>query len=121
MLFSVRNGLKEDALVDLPNSLTMSQAILIMSLFTLLLGWFVTFAYLALRPMPEQHLEQYVEPMELPVTPLPIKSPVMQTLTVSPQASGMRTTAQKTPIVTVSADSTCEMILDHSRRSYHQK
>src|SRR5437667_5600180 len=58
MLFSVRNGLKEDALVDIPNTLTMPQLILIMSLFTLLIGWLIIFAYLALRPMPEAHVEQ---------------------------------------------------------------
>jgi hypothetical protein len=88
-----------------------------MSLFTLLVGWFVTFAYLALRPAPEQQ----VKPTELPTTSLSIKSPVRQTLTIAPRASGMRPIAQQPPIATVSADSTCEMILDRSKHSYNKK
>jgi hypothetical protein len=95
----------------------MSQLILIMSLFTLLIGWLIIFAYLALRPMPEKHAEQ----TERMATPLPITPPVMQTLTITPRAPGMRTITQQTPIVTISADSTRERIIDRSRHSYNKK
>jgi hypothetical protein len=95
----------------------MSQLILITSLFTLLIGWLIIFAYLALRPIPEKHVEQ----TEHMATQIPITPPVIQTLTITPRAPGMRTIAQQTPIVTISADSTREIILDRSRHSYNKK
>ena len=107
MLFSVVNGLKEDALVDISTTFTMPQFILIMSLFVLLIGWLVIFAYLALRPTPGEQMEHTAT---LPV----IKSPVIQTLPIAPRASSIRTVTQPTPIVTVSAESTREIVLDHS-------
>jgi hypothetical protein len=105
------NGLKEDALVDIPNTHTLPQLILVMSLFTLLIGWLVIFAYLALRPAPEKRAERMEHTASLPA----IKSPVVQTLPPTPRASSMRTITQPTPIVTVSTDSTREIVLDHSR------
>ena len=109
MLFSVRNGLKEDALVDIPNTLTMQQLILMSSLFTLLISWLVVFAYLALRPTPEK----YAEPTERAAM-LPVTSPVIQTIPLTPRASGIHTITQQTPIVAISADSTREIALDRS-------
>ena len=103
--------------MDLSNSLSMPQLILIMSLFTLLISWLVISAYLALRPQPEQHTEQ----TESPATPRPTNSPVMQTLTITPRAPSIRTIVQQTPIVTVSADSKRKIPLDRSRHSYHKK
>src|SRR5215472_1770630 len=98
MLFSVTNGLKEDALVDIPNTLTLPQLILIMSLFTLLIGWLVIFAYLALRPAPEKKVEQMEHTATLPA----IKTPVMQEFPVAPRVPSIRTITQQTPIVSVS-------------------
>src|SRR5436305_14628028 len=111
MLFSVRNGLKEDALVDISNTLTMPHLILISTLFMLLIGWLVIFAYLALRTTPlDKHVEQTEHAAMLPVT-----SPVIQTLPIAPRASGLNAITEQTPIVTIAADSTCEIVLDHSR------
>jgi hypothetical protein len=110
MLFSVMNGLKEDTLVDIPDTHTLPQLILIMSLFILLIGWLVIFAYLALRPAPEKRTEQIEHTAALPA----VKSPIVQTLPITPRASSIRTITQPTPIVTVSTDSTHEIVLDHS-------
>jgi hypothetical protein len=110
-LFSIMNGLKEDTLVDIPDTHTLPQLILILSLFTLLIGWLVIFAYLALRPAPEKRTEQMEHTAALPA----IKSPVGQTLPVTPRAPSIRTITKPTPIVTVSTDSTREIVLDHSR------
>src|SRR5919198_6287036 len=103
MLFSVANGLKEDALVDISNTLTMPQLILIMGLFTLLIGWLVIFSYLPLRPTQEKYGEQMEHTATVPV----IKSPVIQTHPIKPRVSSIRPITQPTPIVTVAADSTC--------------
>jgi hypothetical protein len=112
MLFSARNGLKEDAPVDIPNTFTMSQAILISSLFTLLIGWLIIFAYLALRPIPKKQAAGQTEQ----TTALPaIVSPVRQPLPIAPRGSGIPSIPQQTPRVTISADSKREMALDRSR------
>ena len=99
--------------MDIPNTLTVSQFILIISLFTLLIGWLITFTYLALRPTPEP----YIEPLEHLTTLPAIKSPETQTLSFMPRASGICTITdtEQTPIVMVSADATREMVLDHAR------
>ena len=110
MLFSVRNGLKEDALVDIPNTLSMPQLVLIISLFTLLIGWLIIFAYLALRPMPETDREK----MEHPVLQPAITSPRIQTLPIPPRAPSIHPVTQPTPVVTVSTASKREVVLDHS-------
>jgi hypothetical protein len=110
MLFPITNGVKEGTLVDVSNTLTMPQLILTMGLFTLLIGWLVIFAYLALRPTPEKFGEQMEHTATLPV----IKSPVIQTLPIKPRASSIHAVTQPTPIVTVSTDAKCEIVLDHS-------
>ena len=109
-LFSVTNGLKEDALVDMPNMLTLPQFILILSLFTLLIGWLVTFTYLALRPATEKSVEQkeYIAPLAT------VKAPVMQTHSVAPRAPSIRPITEPTPIVTIATDTTREMVLERS-------
>src|SRR5215470_13419004 len=111
MLFSVRNGLKEDALVEIPNTLAIPQFMLTICLFILLIGWLVTFTYLALRPLPEKQ----VELTEQKATLLVRKSPAMQALPMPPRTTGIRPVTQQTPIVTVSVDSRREMVLDHSK------
>jgi hypothetical protein len=116
MLFSMGNGLEEDALVDIPNTLTLPQLTLIMSLFTVLISWLVIFAYLALRPTPpDQHVEQAEHAKTLPVT----TSPVIQNFPITPRAPSIYPITQPTPIVNVSADSAREVVLDGSRQSYH--
>jgi hypothetical protein len=112
MLFSARNGLEEDVLVDIPNTFAISQEILISSLFTLLIGWLITFAYLALRPTPETQVEQIEHATALPA----IASPVIQPLPIAPQKPSIHSIAQQTPRATISADSKREMALDRSRR-----
>jgi hypothetical protein len=111
MLFSVRNGLKEDALVDIPSTLALPQLILTISLFTLLVGWFAIFAYLAIRPTPEKPIEKAEQTATLPV----VKPPVMQRLPMTPRTPKICTITQQTPIITVSVDASREIVLDHSR------
>lgn len=111
MLFSARNGLKEDALVDIPNTFITSQVILISSLSTLLIGWLITFAYLALRPETETQAEQAEEPTVLPA----IVSPAIQPRPIVPRGSSAHNIAQQTPRVTIAADSKREIVLDRSR------
>ena len=110
-MFPAMNGLKEDALVDIPNTFTLPQLILIMSLFTLLIGWLVVFTYLAVRPTGEKQVEQ----MEQRAAALPVvTSPVMKMLPVTPRAPSIHPITQPTSIVTVATDSTREIVLDHS-------
>jgi hypothetical protein len=108
MLFFVRDSLKEDALVDIPNTFTMPQLILVLSLFCLLVVWLSIFAWLALRPTAEKRLEEMEDTASLPV----VNAPALRTLPINPLAPGIRTITQQTPIVTVSADATREMAFE---------
>jgi hypothetical protein len=111
----MRNGPKEDALVDIPNTLTLPQLTLIMSLFIVLISWLVIFAYLALRPTPEKPVEQNEYPSTLSVT----TSPVIQALPITPRVPSVCPITQPTPIVSISADSTREVVLENSGQLYH--
>jgi len=111
---SIRNSLKEDALVDIPNTLTLPQLTLIMSLFTVLISWLVICAYLALRPTREQHVEQTEYTATLPVT----TSPVTQNLPITPRAPSMSPITQPTPIVNLSTETAREIVLDGTGQSY---
>lgn len=106
------NGLKEDALVDVPNTLTLPQLILSISLFVLLIGWLVVFAYLALRPVGEKQVEENEPTVSRPV----VKLPVVHVVPVSPRKPNMHPITHPTPIVTVGADKVREVVLDHSSR-----
>ena len=96
--------------MDMPNTFTMPQLILIISLFSLLIAWLAIFAWLALRPTPEPYLEEMEDTAPLPV----VHAPVLRTLPIKPLTSGIRTITQQTPIVTVSAESTREIVFERS-------
>ena len=101
--------------MEIPDTLTLPQLVLIMSLFIVLLSWLVISAYLALRPTPDQPVEPTEYPATLPVT----TSPVIQALPITPRVPSVSPITQPTPIVSISADSTREIVLDGSRQSYH--
>ena len=106
------NGLKEDALVDISDPLALSQLILSVSLFALLIGWLVTFAYLALRPGAEKQAELQEQTAPRPA----IKVSVMQTLPVTPRVPSLHSITQPVPVVTVVTDQAQEVVLDRSNR-----
>jgi len=106
------NSLKEDALVDISDPSALPQLILSVSLFTLLIGWLVTFAYLALRPGAEQQAEW----QEQTAPRSAIKVSVMQTLPVTPRVPSLSPITQPVPIVTVATEPAQEVVLDHSSR-----
>ena len=95
--------------MDIPNT-PLPQFILILSLFTLLIGWLVTFTYLALRPATEKSVEQKEYSAPLPA----VKVPIMQTHPVAPRAPSIRPITQPIPIVNVATDTTREIVLDRS-------
>ena len=101
--------------MDIPNTLTLPQLTLIMSLFIVLISWLVIFAYLALRPTPEKTVEQTEHQNTLPVT----TSPVVQAIPITPRVPSVCPITQPTPIVSISVDSTREVVIDSSRQLYH--
>jgi hypothetical protein len=97
--------------VDILNTLTLPQLILIMSLCALLISWLVIFAYLAIRPTTETYPEQMEHTTTLPVN----TSPVMPTFPMTSRTQGRHTISQQTSTLTIVADSTHEMVIDRSR------
>ena len=95
--------------MDISNALTLPQLVLTASLFLLLIGWLVIFAYLAVRP------ERQSEEMEDTAPRTAIKVPVTQTRPVSPRAVSMPPITQPIPIVAVAADPAHEIVMGGGR------